>query len=196
MAATRLGGGVRFQETSLKGAFLVEVEPRVDHRGHFARAFCRREFEEHGLNPEVAQVNLARNTRRGTVRGMHFQFPPHAEAKFVRVTRGAVLDVAVDLRPESPTYLRHVAVELTADDQRALYLPERFAHGYQALEDGAEVLYLTSAPYAPGFDAGLSPFDPSLGIAWPLPVTEISAKDSGAGGLSDVGDELKRRMSL
>jgi dTDP-4-dehydrorhamnose 3,5-epimerase len=126
---------------------------------------------------------------------MHFQFPPHAEAKLVRATRGSILDVAVDLRPESPTFLRHVAVELTADEQRALYLPERFAHGYQTLEDGSEVLYLASASYAPDFEAGLSPLDRCLGIAWPLQVTEISAKDAGSKPLDDVLDELKRRMS-
>ena len=184
-----------FQETMLSGAFVVDIERRVDSRGYFARAFCRREFEDHGLSPVVEQANVSRSTRKGTVRGMHFQFPPHAEAKLVRATRGAILDVAVDLRPESPTFLRHVAVELSADDQRALYLPERFAHGYQTLEDGAEVLYLTSASYAPDFEAGLSPFDRCLGIAWPLPVTEISLKDTGAKPLDDVLDELKRRLA-
>jgi dTDP-4-dehydrorhamnose 3,5-epimerase len=186
---------VLFQETILKGAFVVDVERRVDSRGHFARAFCRREFEEHGLNPAVDQANVARSSRKGTVRGMHFQFPPHAEAKLVRATRGAVLDVAVDLRPESPTFLQHVAIELTAESQRALYLPERFAHGYQTLEDGAEVLYLTSATYAPDFEAGLSPLDPGLGIAWPLPVTEMSAKDAESKFTEEALDELKRRMA-
>jgi len=186
---------LRFHETTLQSAFVVDLERRVDSRGDFARAFCRREFEEQGLNPLVAQINVARNTRRGTVRGLHFQFPPHAEAKLVRATRGAILDVAVDLRPESPTFLRHIAVELTADDQRALYLPERFAHGYQTLEDGTDVLYLTSAPYAPDFEGGLSPFDPCLGIAWPLPVTEISARDAAAIRVDEIADELKRRMA-
>ena len=183
-----------FQETALDGVFIIELERREDHRGHFARAFCRREFDAHGLNPVVAQANVARSTHQGTVRGMHFQYPPHAEAKLVRATRGAILDVAVDLRPESPTYLRHVAVELSAEDQRGLYLPERFAHGYQTLEEGAEVLYLTSVPYAPEFEAGLSPFDPGLGITWPLPPSEVSAKDAGARRLDQIGDELKRRM--
>jgi dTDP-4-dehydrorhamnose 3,5-epimerase len=186
---------VLFQETILSGVFVVDLERRVDNRGHFARAFCRREFEDHGLNPVVEQVNVGRSTRKGTVRGMHFQFPPHAETKLVRATRGAILDVAVDLRPESPTYLRHVAVELTADDQRALYLPERFAHGYQALEDGTEVLYLTSTSYAPAFDAGLSPLDRRLDIAWPLPITDISVKDAESKPLDEMLDELKRRMA-
>ena len=184
-----------FEATGLDGVLIVELERREDHRGHFARAFCRQEFEAHGLNPVVAQANVARSTRRGTVRGMHFQYPPHAEAKLVRATRGVILDVAVDLRPESATYLHHVAVELTADEQRALYIPERFAHGYQTLEDEAEVLYLTSVPYAPAFDMGLSPFDPRLGIAWPLAPTEVSAKDAGARPLDEIGDELGRRMT-
>lgn len=184
-----------FRETALEGVLLVELERREDHRGYFARAFCRSEFEGRGLNPVVAQVNVARSTRRGTVRGMHFQYPPQAEAKLVRATRGAILDVAVDLRPESPTYLGHVAVELSADTQRGLYVPERFAHGYQTLEDGSEVLYFTSVPYAPGSEAGLSPFDPRLGIAWPLAPTEVSAKDAGAALLEQVEGELKRRMA-
>ena len=184
-----------FRETALAGVWVVELERREDHRGHFARAFCRQEFAARGLNPTVAQANVARSTHRGTVRGMHFQYPPHAEAKLVRATRGAILDVAVDLRPESPTYLQHAAVELTADDQRGLYVPERFAHGYQTLEDGAEVLYLTSVPYAPGFEAGLSPFDRRLGIAWPLPPTDVSAKDAGAPAVDEIVEELRRRMA-
>ena len=184
-----------FQPTALDGVFVVELERREDHRGHFARAFCQEEFKVHGLNPVIAQANTARSRTKGTVRGMHFQYPPHAEAKLVRATRGAILDVAVDLRPESPNYLRHVAVELTADDQRALYVPERCAHGYQTLEDGAEVLYLTSVAYAPDFEAALSPFDPRLGIAWALPPTEVSPRDRNARRLDEIGDELKRRMT-
>jgi dTDP-4-dehydrorhamnose 3,5-epimerase len=187
---------MRFEETRLSGAFIVELERRVDSRGFFARAFCRREFEEHGLNPTVVQANVGRSTWKGTVRGMHFQFPPHAEAKLIRATQGTILDVGVDLRPESPTFLQHVAVELTAEDGRALYLPERFAHGYQTLVDGTEMLYFTSAPYAPAGEGGLCPLDPSLGIAWPLPVTEISAKDAEARRLDDLEPELAARMRV
>lgn len=189
------GVSVIFQETKLRGAFVIDLERREDDRGYFARAFCQREFTEHGLIPAVAQVNVARNTRAGTVRGMHFQYPPHAEAKLVRCTRGAVLDVAVDLRPESPTFLQHFAVELTADSGRALYVPERFAHGYQALEDGAELQYQASVPYAPGCDGGLSPFDPRLELAWPRPPVAVSAKDAGWRPLSEVVDELRRTMA-
>lgn len=183
-----------FEETRLKGAFVVELERREDVRGYFARAFCQKEFADRGLNTAVSQVNVAANRRKGTVRGMHFQAPPHGESKLVRCTRGAILDVAVDLRPESPTFLQHVAVELSADSGRALYLPERFAHGYQALQDGAEMMYLASVPYAPGFDGGLSPFDPRLGIAWPLEVTEVSAKDREAKPLDEVLEVLKQRL--
>jgi dTDP-4-dehydrorhamnose 3,5-epimerase len=187
---------VIFTETSLAGAFVVDVERREDHRGFFARAFCQKEFTDRGLLATVAQVNVALNRVKGTVRGMHFQYPPHAEAKLVRVTRGAALDVIVDLRPESATYLRSVAVELTEGNHRALYVPERFAHGYQALEDGTELMYQASTFYAPGFDGGLSPLDPALELRWPLPVGEISQKDANAPLLSAVGPEVKRRMAV
>jgi dTDP-4-dehydrorhamnose 3,5-epimerase len=120
---------VIFTETKLKGAFILDLERRHDDRGFFARAFCQKEFAEHGLKPVIAQSNIAFNKRKGTVRGMHFQFPPHAETKLVRATRGAILDIIVDLRPESPTFLDSVAVELNAGNHRALYVPERFAHG-------------------------------------------------------------------
>jgi dTDP-4-dehydrorhamnose 3,5-epimerase len=153
---------VIFKETKLKGAFILDLERRDDDRGFFARAFCHREFAEHGLNPVIAQANIAWNKRKGTLRGMHFQYPPHAETKLVRATRGSILDIIVDLRPESPTFLESVAVELSADNHRALYVPERFAHGYQALEDGTETSYQVGEFYAPGTEGGLSPFDPEV----------------------------------
>jgi dTDP-4-dehydrorhamnose 3,5-epimerase len=132
---------VIFTETQLCGAFIVDAEPREDNRRFFTRAFCQNEFEQHGLNPLIAQANIGFNRARGTMRGMHFQYPPAAETKYVRCTRGAVLDIIVDLRPESPTYLQHVAVELTADNHRDIYVPGRFAHGYQVLEDFTETSY-------------------------------------------------------
>ena len=184
-----------FAETMLAGAFIIDVERREDERGFFARAFCQREFEQHGLKPVIAQANIAFNKRKGTLRGMHFQYPPHAETKLVRATRGAILDIIVDLRPESPTYLQHVAVELSADNYRALYVPERFAHGYQALEDGTETSYQVGEFYAPGTEGGLSPFDPRLGLHWPLPVSVISPKDAAWKHLDEVEDEVKRRMA-
>ncbi len=170
---------MRFAETPLKGAFLVDVERHADRRGFFARTFCARELEAHGLNPTVAQCNLSYNERAGTVRGLHYQVPPAAETKLVSCVRGAIYDVIVDLREDSPTYLQHVGVELTATNRRALYVPERFAHGFQTLSDETDVLYLMGAFYAPGFDRGLRFDDPVLHVAWPLEVSEISEKDRG-----------------
>jgi dTDP-4-dehydrorhamnose 3,5-epimerase len=186
---------VRFTETKLGGAFIIDVEPREDNRGFFTRAFCQREFEDHGLNPVIAQANVGFNNVGGTMRGMHFQFPPAAETKYVRCTRGAVLDIIVDLRPESPTYLEHVEVELSADNHRGIYVPERFAHGYQALEDKSETSYQVGEFYTPGCEGGLRYDDPALGLSWPLPVTEISEKDRSWPLLSEIEDEVMRRMS-
>jgi dTDP-4-dehydrorhamnose 3,5-epimerase len=185
-----------FSETRLKGAFIIDIDPHADARGFFARTFCQQEFTEHGLNPTVTQANIAFNSRKGTLRGMHFQFPPAAETKVVRVTRGALLDVIIDLRPESPTYLEHIAVELTADNRRALYVPERFAHGYQVLEDNTEASYDMGEFYAPDLQSGLPYNDPRLGLEWPLPISEISDKDATWAPLSKVEPELRQRMSL
>jgi len=187
---------VIFTETKLKGAFILDLERREDDRGFFARAFCQKEFADHGLKPLIAQANIAYNKTKGTLRGMHFQYPPQAETKLVRATRGAILDIIVDLRPESPTFLESVAVELSADNRRALYVPERFAHGYQALEDGTETSYQVGEFYAPGTEGGLAWDDPRLGLSWPLPVTEISDKDKAWKRLDQIEGELKRRMSI
>jgi dTDP-4-dehydrorhamnose 3,5-epimerase len=185
-----------FNETKLKGAFVLDIERREDNRGYFARVFCQREFEKHGLKPTIVQGNVAFNKRKGTLRGMHFQYPPAAETKLVRVTRGAILDIIVDLRPESPTYLEHVAVELSADNARSLYVPERFAHGYQVLEDGTETSYQVGEFYAPSCEGGLLHNDPRLGLEWPLHVSEISEKDAGWKSLDLIEAELKARMHL
>jgi len=185
-----------FTETKLPGAFIIDLERREDSRGFFARSFCQHEFAEHGLEPIIAQSNLAFNRRKGTMRGMHFQFPPAAETKFVRATRGAILDIIVDLRPESPTYLDHVAVELTADNHRAIYVPGRFAHGYQVLEDSTETSYQVGEFYTPGVEGGLMYDDPALGLTWPLPVTEISEKDRSWRLLDEVEAELRQRMAV
>ena len=179
-----------FSETELKGAFFIDVDVREDARGGFARTFCRREFEEHGLKSEVAQCNLSFNHTAGTLRGMHYQLAPAAETKLVRATRGAILDVIVDLRPGSPTYLQHVAVELSFENRRALYVPELFAHGYQALTDGAEVSYQVGEFYTPGYERGLRYDDPALNIAWPLPVSAISDKDAAWPLLSEQKTEV------
>jgi len=185
-----------FTETKLKGAYIIDIEPRPDSRGFFSRAFCQKEFEAHGLKPVIAQANVAFNHRKGTLRGMHFQFPPAAETKVVRCTRGAILDIIVDLRPESPTYLRHIAVELNEDNHRALYVPERFAHGYQVLQDKTETSYQVGEFYTPGCEGGLLYSDPRLGLQWPLPVSVISDKDQVWPLLDLQETEVKERMSL
>ena len=166
-----------FTETPLAGAFVIELELREDERGFFARTFCANEFAEHGLQPVVAQANLSFNHTRGTLRGMHYQVAPAEEAKLVRCTAGAIYDVIVDMRPESPTHRSHFGVELSARNHKALYVPERFAHGFQTLADESEVIYEVSEFYAPGHEAGLNHDDPALGIEWPLPVSVISEKD-------------------
>jgi dTDP-4-dehydrorhamnose 3,5-epimerase len=183
-----------FTETTLTGAFVIDIEPRSDDRGFFARTFCAREFEVRGLKPSIAQANVAVNRRKGALRGLHFQYPPSAETKLVRCTRGAVLDVIVDLRPESPTYLRHVAVELTADNHRTLYVPERFAHGYQVLEDDTETTYLMGEFYTPSAASGLHYSDPRLAIVWPLPPLDLTQRDRDWPLLVDVEAALRERM--
>jgi dTDP-4-dehydrorhamnose 3,5-epimerase len=185
-----------FTETSLGGAFVIDLERREDARGFFARTFCQDEFAAHGLKPVIAQANMAYNIRKGTVRGMHFQFPPKAETKLVRCTRGAILDIIVDLRPESSTYLRHFEIELNEDNQLALYVPERFAHGYQALEDDTDTTYQVGEFYAPAHEGGLRYDDPRLRLVWPLPVSTISDKDLAFRPLSDNEDELRRKMTI
>jgi dTDP-4-dehydrorhamnose 3,5-epimerase len=187
---------VIFTESKLKGAFIIDLERRTDERGFFARAFCQHEFRDHGLKPVIAQANLAHNAKKGTVRGMHFQYPPAAESKLVRCTRGAILDIIVDLRPESPTYLQHISVELNEDNMTALYVPECFAHGYQALRDNTDTSYQVGEFYTPNAEGGLRYDDPRLGLEWPLPVTVVSPKDQAFRPLSEIEDEVKRRMSL
>lgn len=185
-----------FTETKLKGAYIIDIDRKEDSRGFFARAFCQKEFEARGLKPIIAQANIAFNHRKGTLRGMHFQYPPAAETKFVRCTRGGILDIIVDLRPESPAYLHHIAVELNENNYRALYVPERFAHGYQVLRDETETSYQVGEFYTPGAEGGLTYNDPRLGLTWPLPVTAISEKDRSWKLLDEIEPELKRGMSI
>jgi dTDP-4-dehydrorhamnose 3,5-epimerase len=185
-----------FEETKLKGAFIIDLKRLEDDRGFFARAFCQNEFSEHGLKPLIAQANIAFSKIKGTLRGMHFQFPPAAETKLVRCTRGAVWDIIVDLRPESPTYLDHIAVELTADNHRAIYVPERFAHGYQVLEENSETSYQVGEFYTPSSEGGLMYNDPRLGLTWPLRVTEVSVKDSKWKLLDQCQSDLTKKMKV
>ena len=185
-----------FTETQLAGAYIIDLERREDSRGFFARAFCQKEFEAHGLKPTIAQANVAHNIKKGTLRGMHFQFPPAPETKVVRCTRGGILDIIVDLRPESPTYLQHISVELNEENQRALYVPERFAHGYQVLLDNTDTSYQVGEFYTPKAESGLLHNDPRLKLSWPLPVTVISDKDQKFALLDEIEPELKRRMTV
>jgi dTDP-4-dehydrorhamnose 3,5-epimerase len=186
---------VTFDETALPGAFVIELERHSDERGFFARTFAIDEFANAGLATELIQTSIAWNATAGTIRGLHFQYPPDAEAKIVRCTRGAVHDVIVDLRPESPTYLRWVAVRLDDSERRALYVPERFAHGYQTLVDDCEVSYAMTCAYAPHAAGGLPVDDPELAISWPLPIGAISQRDRDWPPLSDLRKRLIAAMS-
>jgi dTDP-4-dehydrorhamnose 3,5-epimerase len=168
---------MRYTPTPLSGAFVIDLEKIADERGFFAYLFESTEAARHGLRTDVVQVKLSSNKYKGTLRGMHLQSPPMEEAKLVRCIRGAVWDVIVDMRNDSPTYLQHFAVELSADSHRALYVPYLFAHGYQTLCDDSEVMYQVDRPYSPKHEMGLRYDDPALNIAWPLPVTQISPKD-------------------
>ncbi len=166
-----------FTGLQLQGAFTIDPEALEDERGFFARTWCHREFEAHGLNPRLVQCSISFNKKRGTLRGMHYQVKPYQEAKLVRCCRGAIYDVIIDLRPDSLTFKRWQAFELTADSRRMLYVPEGFAHGFQTLEDKTEVFYQMSEFYAPECARGLRWNDPAFGIRWPSGDLIISERD-------------------
>jgi dTDP-4-dehydrorhamnose 3,5-epimerase len=170
---------VRFVPAGLEGAFVVEPERHDDERGFFARTWSIDELAAEGLDTDLSQCSISRNSHAGTLRGMHLQTTPHEEVKLVRCTAGVVYDVLLDLRPGSPTHGSWVAVELDAERANAVYIPKGFAHGFQTLVDGAEVFYMISAPYAPDAAAGVRFDDPAFGIDWPLPVSVISERDRG-----------------
>jgi dTDP-4-dehydrorhamnose 3,5-epimerase len=159
---------VIFTEAELPGAYLVELDKREDERGFFARSWCEKEFREHQLNPRTVQCNISFNRQKGTLRGMHYQVAPAAEAKLVRCTQGAIYDVIIDLRPESRAFKQYFGIVLAAQDYKMLYVPEGFAHGFQSLEDNSEVFYQMSEVYAPQHARGVRWNDPSFGIAWPI----------------------------
>jgi dTDP-4-dehydrorhamnose 3,5-epimerase len=170
---------VIFEETKLPGAFVIELERREDERGFFARTFCANEFADQGLNARLVQANTSWNPRQGTLRGMHFQKAPSAEVKVVRATRGAIHDVVIDLRPDSPTYKQWIGVDLTEENRRALYVPEGFAHGFQTLAPDTEVHYLVTEFYTPEAEGGVRWDDPAFGIEWPDPANAfLSPKDA------------------
>jgi len=166
-----------FTETKLKGAFIIEPERLEDERGFFARTWCQQEFEEHGLNPCLVQCNIAFNKKKGTLRGMHYQIAPYQEAKVVRCTRGAIYDVIIDLRPASPTFKQWIAVELTAENRKMLYIPEDFAQGFQSLVNNTEIFYQMSEFYRPEAARGVRWDDPAFGMEWPIHETIISERD-------------------
>jgi dTDP-4-dehydrorhamnose 3,5-epimerase len=168
---------MHFLSTSLPPVSILEAERHPDERGYFARTWCERELAEHGLETRLSQCSVSFNHRRGTVRGLHYQAPPHAEVKLVRCVRGALFDVALDLRPDSPTFGRSLGVELTADNGRALYIPAGFAHGFYTLADQTEVEYLISAPHEPRAARGIRHDDPLFSISWPGPVAVIAPRD-------------------
>jgi dTDP-4-dehydrorhamnose 3,5-epimerase len=167
---------VIFEETALPGAFIVKIEPHGDVRGYFSRTWCAREFAAHGLPAGFVQASLSHNHKRGTVRGMHTQLPPSQEGKLVQCTRGAIHDVIIDLRPDSPAYLRHVGVDLTADAHNALYIPPGMLHGFQTLEDDSEVFYQMTDFYAPELGFGARWNDPVFGIRWPITTGLVMAE--------------------
>ena len=166
-----------FTETKLKGAYIIDLERVTDERGFFARRWCAKEFSSHGLSPAVVQVNVGHSIKKGTIRGMHFQVAPQAEVKVVYCSRGSLYDVIIDLRDGSPTKGQWVGAELTAENGRMVYVPEGFAHGYQTLEDGTDLVYQTSQLYAKEAARGVRYNDPAFGIAWPLPAGVVSVGD-------------------
>jgi dTDP-4-dehydrorhamnose 3,5-epimerase len=166
-----------FSQTPLPGAFVITPERIRDERGFFARTWCRRDFEAHGLNPKVAQCNVSFSARRGTLRGMHYQRAPHAEAKLVRCAAGAIYDVIIDLRPSSRTFRSHFGIRLDPSDDRRLYVPEGFAHGFLTLEDETSVFYQMSEFYEPSYATGVRWNDPAFGIAWPFEPAIMTERD-------------------
>lgn len=176
---------MKFVPTALAGAYVVEMEPLTDERGFFARSWCKREFADHGLNGDLVQCNVSYNRARGTLRGMHYQAAPHEEVKLVRCTQGAIYDVLVDLRPDSPTYRSWIAVELTAANRRMLYVPAGLAHGFQTLQDDSEVFYQMSAYFDAPSARGVRWNDPAFGIEWPSREPVISAKDANYPDIAD-----------
>lgn len=170
---------MKYQPLPLSGAFLIELEPRADDRGFFARSYCADEFRAQGLADQIVQINVANTRRAGTVRGMHFQLDPHAEAKTVSCPRGSIYDVIIDLRAGSATFGSWHGVALSAANRLALHVPVGFAHGYQTLEDDVDIQYLTSAAYAGASARGVRFDDPAIGIQWPVPVTVVSEPDRG-----------------
>lgn len=169
---------MKFEKTRLEGSWIIDINKQEDERGFFARTFCQREFLEHGLNTRLAQCNVSYNRKKGTFRGMHLQVSPFQEAKLVQCTSGRIYDIIIDLRPESPTYLQHLGVTLSAQEYRMLYIPEGFAHGFLTLEENTNVFYQMSEFYAPECARGFRWNDPAFGITLPADIIVISERDA------------------
>lgn len=180
---------MNFKTLELEGPILIELERNEDERGFFARTYCSHDFQDQGLNPMVSQASLSYTKTSGTLRGMHYQVAPSSEAKLVRCIKGAVWDVLIDMRPDSPTYLHHVATELNSEQRTALYVPEMFAHGYLSLLDNTELFYQTSHHYSPEHEMGIRFDDPTIGISWPHPIRLVSKKDLSWPLIVDAGFE-------
>jgi dTDP-4-dehydrorhamnose 3,5-epimerase len=165
------------KETPLRGAYIIELKPYSDERGMFMRTYCKNEFSEIGHIKEFVQFNQSVTYKTGTLRGMHYQLPPFSEVKLIRCIRGSVFDVIIDIRQDSPTFLKHFSVELNETNMLSLYIPEGFAHGFQTLDDNAQLIYHHTAFYSPGYEAGIRYNDPAIDISLPLPVTVITEKD-------------------
>lgn len=175
-----------FTKTKLEGAYIIDIEKREDDRGFFARTFCVDEFEEHGIENKFVQANMSFNNKKGTLRGMHFQKSPYEEDKLVRCTKGALFDVIIDLRKDSPTYKQWIGVELTEESRRALFVPKGFAHGYITLEDNTEINYMVTQVYTPNADTGVRYNDPVFAIEWPIEPVIISEKDANHPNFEEI----------
>jgi dTDP-4-dehydrorhamnose 3,5-epimerase len=175
-----------FTESKIKGVFILEIKKFEDERGFFGRAWCKNEMEAHGLNPYVVQANTSFSRQKGTLRGMHFQKHPYEETKLIRCTKGAIYDVIIDIRPDSPTFKNWFGIELSQDNYKMLYVPEGFAHGFLTLTDNCEVFYLVSQFYNPSFEAGVRWDDPAFKINWPVKVEVISEKDKNFQYFTDI----------
>jgi len=167
-----------FTETKLKGAFIIEIKKLEDERGFFGRAWCQKEFEEHGLNGNICQINTSYTKNKGTIRGLHYQVNPYQETKFLRCTRGRIFDIIIDLRPDSPTFMQWIGNELSSDNYKMVYVPENFAHGILTLEDNSEVYYPVTQFYTQGAERGIRWNDPAFNIKWPVEVEIVSEKDN------------------
>jgi dTDP-4-dehydrorhamnose 3,5-epimerase len=185
---------MKFTESKLSGAWQVDLERRDDHRGFFARAFCADEFAAHGIVSDVKQANISMGTRRGTMRGIHFQYPPATESKFIRCISGAIFDVIVDLRPESPTFLQHDSFELTAANRAAVVVPPRFGHSFLSLVDNSEALYMVSEFYTPAEEGGLCWDDTTLAITWPIAPIVVSEKDQAWRPITEQLEKISTKM--